>query len=327
MNAIIDPDINLLFNCTHNPNSNCHYYTASQANTLLSVSKNITVFNYNVRSLSKHYDDLIGLLKSLNATITFIILTETWFIQELTDIFTIPGYTAIHNCRPDQSGGGTAIYYSDELECMKSTNVQDENGKYIIAAFKSRTLKKPITVGTVYRLPHTNTYTFSSNLRNMIIESELNKHHLILTGDFIINLIQATDPPVADFTNTVNNSLLLSSIMKPTRISETSASLFDHIWTNTISPLQAGIITDNTTDHYPTFLITNLSKLPQETRKISFRLHDETSINIKLALGANWQRELADSTIDKDVKNFLHKTLNLYNKHCPIKMKRITEKR
>nr|XP_053653751.1 sister chromatid cohesion protein PDS5 homolog B-B-like [Cherax quadricarinatus] len=46
---------------------------------------------------------------------------------------------------PDQSGGGTAIYYSDELECVKSTNVRDKKGEYIIAKFTSRTLKKPIT--------------------------------------------------------------------------------------------------------------------------------------------------------------------------------------
>lgn len=44
---------------------------------LVSASKNLTVFNYDVRSLSKHYDDLLALLKSINATITFIILTET----------------------------------------------------------------------------------------------------------------------------------------------------------------------------------------------------------------------------------------------------------
>lgn len=77
--------------------------------------------------------------------------------------------------------------------------------------------------------------------------------------------------------------------MKPTRSTKMSATTTHHacIWTNILAPLKAGIIKDNTTEHYPTFLITNICKLPMEHSTISFHLHDEVSTNnFTIALGS-----------------------------------------
>ncbi|XP_069942134.1 AMP deaminase 2-like isoform X4 [Cherax quadricarinatus] len=47
--------------------------------------------------------------------------------KSLEDVYTIPGYMAIHNCRTDQQGGGTAIYYSNQLECINKSCTRDEH--------------------------------------------------------------------------------------------------------------------------------------------------------------------------------------------------------
>ncbi|XP_069941310.1 uncharacterized protein [Cherax quadricarinatus] len=314
----IDPDTNLLFNDLNDSNNYCNYYTAEQSKALLRANNNITIFNYNIRSLSKHYDDLLALLNSLHASMSIITLTQTWLKPDTTDVYAIPGYTAIHNCRPDQQGGGTAIYYSDQLECITNTCTRDEHGEYIIVKFKSKYLQKPLTVINIYRVPQSNISQFSQNLGSMITDARLNKDHLLLSGDFNINLLQDQDPHVTEFTNTMSNCMLLPTVTKPTRVTETSVSLLDHIWTNTISPLKSGIITDNTTDHYPTFLITTLGKIPQDTTKVTFRLHNEAAINnfTTAVTNIDWHTELEIYTdIDECFNNFLKKTQYLYNKH------------
>nr|XP_053634311.1 uncharacterized protein LOC128689840 [Cherax quadricarinatus] len=326
----IDPDVNFLQNELHESTSNCNYYTADQAKSLLSANNNITIFNYNVRSLSKHYDDLTALLSSLNSNISIITLTETWLKPDITDVYTIPGYMAIHNCRTDQQGGGTAIYNSNQLKCINKSCTKDEHGEYIIAKFKSKDQQKTLTFINIYRVPQSNIYHFSEKLGNMITDAHMNKDHLLLTGDFNINILHDQYPQVTEFTNTMSNCLLIPAIFKPTRITETSISLIDHIWINTISPLKSGIVTDNTTDHYPTFLVTNLGKLPQDITKVTFRLHNETAVNNFIAAMNNidWQNELETYTnMNECVNNFLKKAQSLFNKHCPQKTKQITAKR
>lgn len=88
--------------------------------------------------MNKHYDDLQTLLNSLNISMSIIIFTETWLKHDVTNIYAITGYTAIHNCRPNQLQDGTAIYYPDELECIKSTCTGDKYGEYTFAKFKSK---------------------------------------------------------------------------------------------------------------------------------------------------------------------------------------------
>nr|XP_053636139.1 uncharacterized protein LOC128691346 [Cherax quadricarinatus] len=328
----VDPDLNL-HNLTPNQNlleSNCLYYTASQASTILNNAKSLSVLNYNIRSLSKHYDDLLALLESLKTPFSCIILTETWLKQDTIDIYPLPGYTAIHNCRPNQVGGGIAIYYSNQLSCISTTCFSDEYGEYIFANFTVKNLKTPITICAIYRIPHTNIPNFSEKLKSLITNRQMNQHHLLLAGDFNINLGLLDDQPVTDFINNMNNTLLIPTITKPTRLTETSATIIDHIWINILAPLKSGIITDSTTDHYPTFLLTNINKPPLEYNKVSFRLHDEASIRKFTAdlETVDWPTEFSKANGIYDWTDILlNKLLRLYNKHCSIKTKQITNKR
>lgn len=187
-----------------------------------------------------------------------------------------------------------------------------------------------MTIGAIYRFPNTNIASFSDNLRNLIINNNLNKNHIILGGDFNIDLGQQNCSQVDYFLNSMNSCMLIPTITKPTRVTQTSATTLDHIWTNITAPLVSGIIYDRTTDHYPTFLIANMDITPPKSKKLSFRLHSESALdNLTEALhNINWDSEFNNTHDINSLANlFLSKTLSLYNLHCPLLTKQVTDKR
>lgn len=61
---------------------------------------------------------------------------------------------------------------------------------------QSNSLNPFISIGAVCRVPNINITAFSDNLRNFIISNKLNINHIILKGDFNIDLChQNKNPP------------------------------------------------------------------------------------------------------------------------------------
>ena len=57
---------------------------------------------------------------------------------------------------------------------------------------------------------------------------------------------------------------ILPVITKPTRVTDHTATLIDHIYTNSVQNLTAGILTIEVTDHLPIFCIAKAQLIPTE---------------------------------------------------------------
>ena len=92
--------------------SNCQEYSVEQfkANHEI-VSNSCSFFHLNIRSLSKHYDDLVTFLEMLHYNFSFLALTETW-LRSNTDssLFNLPEYNMLTSNRENSQGGGVALY-------------------------------------------------------------------------------------------------------------------------------------------------------------------------------------------------------------------------
>ena len=78
-------------------------------------------------------------------------------------------------------------------------------------------------------------------------------------GDFNINLLNEDVHTLTnDFINIMSSYSLYPSITKPTRITPTSATLIDNIFTNLNSYQTSGIIVADVSDHLPVFISTDL---------------------------------------------------------------------
>ena len=128
-------------------------------------------------------------------------------------------------------------------------------------------LNNNILCGIVYRHPNSNIDIFLNNLYSVIDIIHQEKKLCVMSGDFILNLLNYESyPPTEDFINTLNSYFLEPHIIKPTRITTYSATLIDNIFFNSIDyQTLCGNLLYDLTDHLPNFLIT--SRLNMSTNK------------------------------------------------------------
>ena len=101
-----DPDLNLQSFNDHG------IFTVDELNELSFVVKpHLSAFHLNVRSLSRHFSELIELLASIPFAFDFMAFSETWFTSETNiEELEILGYNMVSDDRTYSSGGGVALY-------------------------------------------------------------------------------------------------------------------------------------------------------------------------------------------------------------------------
>ena len=151
-------------------------------------------------------------------------------------------------------------------------------------------------------------------------------------GDININLLQQSSLKcIDDFINVIYNNSFQPVIDKPTRISKSSITLIDNIFTNVCSSLfQPGIFYSDITDHLPIFLMTTNLKYEMNNDHAAnlnnnyYRKINDCTINtFKEDLSiTDWSEILSISSTDNAYDSFLNKFKRLYDKHFVFKKKR-----
>ena len=103
--------------------------------------------------------------------------------------------------------------------------------------------------------------TFNEKFESFLGAISIKKNYCILLGDYNINLRNhETHAETDHFLNDIYAWSYLPVIKRPTRFTETSATLIDNIFTNiTNESTLTGILTADISDHLPIFYIYKLS--------------------------------------------------------------------
>ena len=90
-------------------------------------------------------------------------------------------------------------------------------------------------------------------MSNVIAELNSNFEHVFIYGDFNLNLLELTQNKfISEYIETVFSYGFLQLITKPTRIAENSATLIDHIVTNsTVQSHETFLLCSKLSDHFP----------------------------------------------------------------------------
>ena len=109
----------------------------------------------------------------------------------------------------------------------------------------------------------------------------------------------------------------------PTRVTETSETVLDHVITNTnLDMLQSGIITEEISDHYPIFCVTScaIQRIPSEfqipRRKFTESKKQALIDNVQINLDDNFERHASDPGIT--LVNLIHVIQNSVVNTFPI---------
>ena len=155
-----------------------------------------------------------------------------------------------------------------------------------------------------------------------ILPKLINKQMCII-GDFNINLLNFdSDTPTTEFVDNLLSCNFLPCINHPTRISHSSSTIIDNIFTNsTDSDITCGNILSQISDHLPQFLILKYAKMHNKTKTSSKR--DYSSFNMSSFITDFNSLDItyieADTDVDNNYKKFFQDINLLLHNHVPIK--------
>ena len=137
-----------------------------------------------------------------------------------------------------------------------------------------------IICGTIYRSPSHDTGSnqiFFDNLKETFEYTKSN-HKCFIFGDLNYNLLQHDNNMVSDLLDIMPDNSFYSLINKPTHITDTSATILDHAWTNLyFENIKTGVLLHPIFDHLPvlTCYYTNQIKHKLDNK---IRIFDQVNI-------------------------------------------------
>ena len=175
-------------------------------------------------------------------------ITETWLDDCHTDdSISIEGYNIVRRDRVTHAGG-VIMYIRSDLAYNHRGDLQNDNLEDLwIELLLHKT--KPIFVGTCYRAPHNN--NFKDCLESTLSKLDNNCDTFIL-GDFNFCWLKINKNVniMKNVTQLINSFNFKQIIDKATRVTETTATLLDHIYTNNSeNTCQSGVIEMGISDH------------------------------------------------------------------------------
>ena len=193
------------------------------------------------------------------------------------------------NLRCSARGGGVGIYIKENL----SFKILSKFSIFVERIFESIFIEvslannKKIIIGSIYRpgtkvpgLTFTEQYLqFSELLNNLLLELS-SLEHVFLYGDFNLNILDLNvNKFIADYVDNIFSYGFLQLITRPTRVCENTATLLDHILTNsTVQQHNTHILCSKLSDHFP--LIHQLDFITSKLKMPTYEARDFSPGNI-----------------------------------------------
>ena len=309
---------------------NCKYVDLSSFNYKPNP-KHFSLFHTNIGSLAKHKDELQTVLTMLDYKFDVIGISETKLFKNIKPTFNInlEGYKCFH-VNTEAVKGGSLLYISDTLDPKQRPDLES-------LLYKSEVLestfveiinphKKNILLGCIYRHPSMELDEFNTYylIPFMEILNKENKTKFLL-GDFNVDLLKLdADANSSTFFDTLTSKLFVPHIVYPTRITPTSKTLIDNIFSNCTNYDDgiSGNLTVSLSDHLAQFLI-----IPEEChhtpKKKNLYTYDlkifDKNVFTKEFQDIHWPHVIDLS--DKDPNNAFERlyaiTDRIVNKHLP----------
>ncbi|KAA5588563.1 endonuclease/exonuclease/phosphatase family protein, partial [Pseudomonas aeruginosa] len=195
-------------------------------------------------------------------------VTEHWF-RNYELLFNFNDHQLSSSfCRENAIRGGSLILVSKCLKCKERKDVVALSVERIIEI--SCVELEHLIVVCVYRPPDALYDSFENILENALLKLSVSNKHVFICGDFNINLLKSTNATIR--LRTLLKSYNLSNLFsEPTRITSTSATCIDNIFTN-VKPLHKCIINHLSSDHSGQFLSFKIKSVSDvnSTRKLPF---------------------------------------------------------
>ena len=209
----------------------------------------IKLRSFNIRSSTLHLEQF---LDCQNSSFDILCLCETRLTEEHYKSVHIESFHSFHQGR-NRLGGGVSLYVKSTLSpvLLPQLSFVTDSLETVAAQFSTSKGKRDVII-SVYRPPKSNIADFMTNIEQLIRDvMEHTNQDVYIAGDINIDLLKTTEQESINFANLMYSYNLYCMINKPTRVTETSATLIDHIWTSNGKNVKSSyILVDDLTDHF-----------------------------------------------------------------------------
>ena len=273
-----------------------------------------------MRSLDSNIHELRNFVNTQkekdNQLPSIITLSETWLVNEeqaTIGKYQIDNYELVVKCRENakNSRGGTGMYISKELCYKRKAEITTRFAESVWIEVTTQN-KKNILIGSIYSSPiGRNTTEFIEDLNKILETINTKKQDAIILGDLNIDMFTLKEENL--YYTALLSNYFHSLIRFPTRTTNTSETLIDHIISNIEclkEPALAGIIINNISDHYTTYasipLIDSLEKESTENRGKVFTFKNFSRERAAQELAeTDWNFITSQTSVDQAYTDFI----------------------
>ena len=303
---------------------------------------NDIILHFNCRSIIKKKEELINIVNKIQPAIVF--LSETWFDDSCPKGMAVPtNYSIIRKDRSEKfklkygkkNGGGIAVLIRKGVKLKIENNTSNnEDDEILCCNLFTQTKKHQILF--IYRADYTDILKCDKdgNTKMENILQSTTSDDIILIGDLNCNVKAAKPSKETQKLMTLCEDYQLQQrIDKPTRITTTSASTIDHIWTRNKNLITEVGTCEGLSDHCGIYALieVNLGKSePEEIIFRDFKNFNETKYKEDIMTyikESDFQLHLENKDVNKAFNTWVTCIQHAADKNAPIIKTKKTEKK
>ena len=326
----VDPDLNFFNQNTNVSNINSKYYLEDDFSKYVSGTHNsesdcMSFIHMNIRSMKANGNSFYSYLNSLEFKFNCIGISESWLDSDTCQLYNFPGFNMISNCRSGR-GGGVSIMLQENFSYKERHDLWLMNDS-IECVFVEAYLRKKVLIGVIYRPPDRPISDFNGQLKTLFDKINDSKLPCYLLGDININLLNhQVHKDTSDYLDMLYCNNFLPVINRPTRVTDHSATLIDHILCNNLSPSLSyyqGLLLTDISDHYPIFHIvqyTDNSGKDEDAYVFKRQMHPNNYTIFKDMISkTDWSTIKDENDCQNSFTLFYDKIKQIYNRSFPLR--------
>jgi hypothetical protein len=320
----------------------CYYLDETSFCSKFRNNEKFLIMCLNIQSLPAKFNELYQLVANMlyfNCAPDIICLQEIWQIPN-KNILSLPNYFPLEYLTRHGStqGGGVGMYLKDSVQytVLKGQSLMFDKVYESLFVEVITSNKKKCLIGSIYRPGnHTNmtqSDQFSQFLEifsNSLAELVNNYDRIYLYGDFNIDALKYNSSnQVAEYIDLLFSFGLLQIVTKPTRVSDTSATLIDHVLTNVCcNNYETVALCSLISDHFPICHFLPGSSNLNLPKTVEFRDFSDQAINrFKDSIQRwDWTHVTGSECAQTSYNNFSSTFSHLYNTYFPLQQKKFNK--
>ena len=185
----------------------------------------------------------------------------------------VPKYNVFHTDSPTPAVGA-AIYVNKVLKAIPRPDLKIDLPlvESCWVEIDPSNNRKHIMIGWIYKHPPANVEEFTLKFDEFLNKLNPSKYDMYIMGDLNIGLLKYhSHLQTEGYLDMIYSLDLLPVVTKPTRITNHTATLIDHIYTTNVNRLTSGIVTVDMSDHLTVFCIVDTPLKKQNRQNTYFR--------------------------------------------------------